>query len=36
MGFDLKWRRSGMEIAWGMERKWSFDGNGNENEECVA
>ena len=36
MGFDLKWHRSGMEIAWGMGRKWWFDGDENENEGCVA
>jgi hypothetical protein len=34
VGFDLKWCKSGMGIAWGMERKWWFDGN--ENEGCVA
>jgi hypothetical protein len=27
VSFDLKWYRSRMEIAWGMERKWWFDGN---------
>ena len=34
MGLGLKWRRSGMEIAWGMEKKWWY--GGNENEGCVA
>lgn len=34
LGLDLRGGRSGMEIAWGMEKKWWYDEN--ENEGCGA
>ena len=30
MSLELKWCRLGTEIAWGMEKKLWYDGNGNE------